>query len=79
MTTHKLLTYVRYLILTMEATRFVSRQEAAVRLGVPVAVVDRLIATGAVDRYLIADRYVRLLRSQVDELARMPTEWLALA
>lgn len=63
----------------MEATRFVSRQEAAARLGVTVALVDRLIATGAVDRYLIQDRYVRLLRSQVDELAAMDRRFLELS
>lgn len=63
----------------MEATRFVSRQEAAVRLGVTVDVVDRLIATGALARYLIRNRYVRLLRAQVDELASLPSEWLRLS
>lgn len=63
----------------MEATRFVSRQEAAVLLDVTTDVVDRLIDTGALARYLIRNRYVRVLRSQVDELAGLPAEWLKLS
>lgn len=63
----------------MGSNRFISRQEAALLLGVTVAVVDRLIATGAADRYLIRGRYVRLLRAQVDELAAMDRLFLELS
>ena len=60
----------------MTTDRFISRQEAAILLGVPLAVVDRLISTGVLDRYRLAGLYVRVLRAQVDELASMPAEWL---
>lgn len=55
---------------------YLSRQEAALRLGVSVAVVDRLIATGALDRYRVAGRWVRVSAGQVAELAALPRAWL---
>lgn len=45
-------------------------------LHVGVDVVDRLIDTGALTRYRLRGRYVRVLRAQVDELASVPAEWL---
>lgn len=57
--------------------RYLSRQEAAIMLGVPVAVVDRLIATGALPRYRLRDRYVRVREGDVAELAHVPRDVLA--
>ncbi|AMD42790.1 helix-turn-helix DNA-binding protein [Streptomyces phage Xkcd426] len=57
--------------------KFLSRQEAAEVLGVDLAVVDRLVSTGALDRYRIRERYVRVLTGQVVALADLPREWLA--
>lgn len=59
-----------------DTPKFLSRQEAAAALGVDLVTVDRLISTGALARYRIRDRYVRVLRSQVDELAQLPSQWL---
>ena len=59
----------------MTPDRFISRQEAAVALAVAVADIDRLIAVGLLARYRQAGLYVRVLRSQVDELASVPSEW----
>jgi hypothetical protein len=53
-----------------------SRQEAAEMLDVPLAVVDRMISHGLLDRYRIRDRYVRVETGQVAELASLPREWL---
>lgn len=55
---------------------YLSRQEAAAVLGVSVAVVDRLISTGALDRYRIRERYVRVRTRQVRELLDLPRDWL---
>lgn len=55
---------------------YLSRQEAAAQLGIAVDAVDRLIATGLLDRYRIRERYVRVLARQVAELATLPREWL---
>lgn len=60
----------------MTHNQYMSRQEAAFRLSVTVAVVDRLIATGALDRYRLRGRYVRVLRTQVEELAELDPELL---
>lgn len=46
-------------------------------LGVDVAVVDRLISAGALDRYRLRGRYVRVKGDQVEDLAALPAEWLA--
>lgn len=56
--------------------KFVSRQEAASALGVTVDDVDRFISVGLLDRYRIRGRYVRVLRSQVDELATVDPVFL---
>lgn len=56
--------------------KFMSRQEAAVVLGIDVPAVDRLISCGLLDRYRIRDRYVRVPTGQVAELATLPREWL---
>lgn len=58
------------------APKWLSRQEAAAQLGLSLADVDHLIQTGLLDRYRIRGRYVRVLRSQVDELAQLPSHWL---
>lgn len=58
------------------APKFVSRQEAASALGVTVDDVDRLISNGLLSRWRIRGRYVRVLWSEVAELAELPTEWL---
>lgn len=60
----------------MTDTRYLSRQEAAAVLGVSIAVVDRLIAHGLLDRYRIAGRWVRVEARQVAELAKLPREYL---
>ncbi len=57
-------------------TQYMSRQEAAAELDVPVEVVDRLIAKGLLDRYRIRERYVRVRAGQVAELASLPRTWL---
>ncbi len=56
--------------------KFMSRQEAALALGVDVPAVDRLISSGLLDRYRIRGQYVRVLTGQVAELATLPREWL---
>lgn len=56
--------------------KFVSRQEAASALGVTVDDVDRFISVGLLDRFRIRGRYVRVLRSQVDELATVDPAFL---
>jgi excisionase family DNA binding protein len=58
------------------APKFVSRQEAASALGVTVDDVDRLISNGLLSRWRVRGRYIRVLRSEVDELAALPTDWL---
>lgn len=60
----------------LRETEFLSRQEAAVALRVPVPVIDALIRTGLLARYRTAGRYVRVLRSQVDELRDVDPETL---
>lgn len=52
----------------LKESDFMSRQEAAAALRVAVTVIDALIRTGLLARYRTAGRYVRVLRSQVDEL-----------
>jgi excisionase family DNA binding protein len=59
------------------APKFLSRQEAADVLGVPLPVVDRLIEHGVLDRYRVRERYVRVLTGQVVELTTLPREWLS--
>jgi len=56
--------------------KFLSRQEAATLLGLDVPAVDRLIARGVLDRYLIRERYVRVPTGQVVELSDLPRDWL---
>jgi hypothetical protein len=58
------------------APKFLSRQEAAALLGLDVPAVDRLIARGVLDRYLIRERYVRVRTGQVVELSDLPRDWL---
>ena len=60
----------------MTATEFVSRQEAALILNIPLDAIDHLIATGLLSRYRIRDRYVRVPRAEVDELATLDREFL---
>ena len=60
----------------MAQHEYISKQEAAILLGVPVAAVDRLIDTGLLDRYRIREKYVRVKAGQVAELAHLPREWL---
>lgn len=60
----------------MTQTSYLTRQEAALRLGITVADVDRLIRHGVLDRYRLRERYVRVLTGQVAELATLPREWL---
>lgn len=57
--------------------KFLSRQEAAGILATDLATVDRLIATGVLDRYRIRERWVRVLTEQVLELRELPPEWLS--
>lgn len=45
-------------------------------LGVPVATVDRMIATGLLPRYRIRERYVRVALRDVEPLLDVPREWL---
>lgn len=45
-------------------------------LGVSLAEVDHFIAIGLLDRYRIRGRYIRVLRSQVDELSRVDPTFL---
>lgn len=59
----------------MAEDRFISRQEAALRMNVSVDEIDRYIAAGLLARYRIRGRYLRVLRAQVDELATVPIEW----
>jgi excisionase family DNA binding protein len=56
--------------------QWLSRQEAAAVLGLTVAEVDRLIATGLLPRYRLRERYVRVRKEDVDQLADVPIEWL---
>lgn len=58
------------------APKFLSRQEAAAALDVTVDAVDRMIRHGLLDRYRIAERYVRVPAGQVAELADLPRDWL---
>lgn len=60
----------------MTQTQFLSRQETAEMLNVPVATVDRLIATGVLHRYRIRGRYVRVALRDVEQLLDVPREWL---
>jgi excisionase family DNA binding protein len=53
----------------MSQHEYMSRQEAAVLLRVRVQDVDRYISLGLLDRYRVRGRYIRVLRSQVLELA----------
>lgn len=55
---------------------YLSRQEAAVILGVTLAQVDQLIATGLLDRYRLRGLYIRLRRQQVEELAQVDRSFL---
>lgn len=59
-----------------DTPKFLSRQEAAAVLGVDLVTVDRLISTGALARYRIRGRYVRVKASQVRDLAGLPADWL---
>lgn len=63
----------------MTQHQYMSRQEAALALAVSVDVVDRLIATGALDRYRLHDRYIRVRRSQVEELSTVDRRFLELS
>jgi excisionase family DNA binding protein len=55
---------------------YLSRQEAAAVLDVPLAAVDRLIATGLLPRYRIRERYIRVRQRDVETLLDVPREWL---
>lgn len=54
----------------------IPRWEAAYLLGVPTAVIDRAIETGLLAAYLRHGRYVCVIRRQVEELSRLPPEWI---
>lgn len=56
--------------------KFLSRQEAAEVLKTDLTTIDRLIATGVLDRYRIRGRWIRVLTGQVLELSELPREWL---
>lgn len=56
--------------------KWLSRQEAAAVLGIPVSSVDRLIRRGLLDRYRVRGVYVRVRAWQVTELADLPRDWL---
>lgn len=56
--------------------KWLTRQEAAAVLDVSLDDVDRFISIGLLDRYRIRGRYVRVLRSQVDELATVDRAFL---
>jgi excisionase family DNA binding protein len=56
--------------------QYITRQEAGEQLGVPVTVIDRLITTGALPRYRLRERYVRVRQADVDELKELPHEFL---
>ncbi|ATN93716.1 helix-turn-helix DNA-binding protein [Streptomyces phage Abt2graduatex2] len=58
------------------APKYLSRQEAALALGIDVPAVDRLISRGLLARYRIRGRYVRVPAGQVLELSSLPREWL---
>lgn len=45
-------------------------------LHLPVAAVDRLIATGMLPRYRIRDRYIRVRLRDVQALLDVPQDWL---
>jgi excisionase family DNA binding protein len=60
----------------LSAPKWLSRQEAALLLGLRLDDVDRLIATGLLDRFRIRGQYIRVRRDQVEELARLPSHWL---
>jgi excisionase family DNA binding protein len=55
---------------------YLSRQEAAALLDVPLAAVDRLISTGLLPRYRIRERYIRVRQRDVETLLDVPREWL---
>lgn len=60
----------------MTQHQYMSRQEAAVALGVALADVDRFISVGLLDRYRVRGRYIRVLRAQVDDLATVDPGFL---
>lgn len=60
-------------------SRYVSTGEAALILNTTVQEVDRYIRIGLLDRYRLRERYVRVKRSQVEELAALPPDLLRLA
>lgn len=60
----------------MTQHQYMSRQEAAVFLGLALDDVDRLISVGLLSRWRIRDRYIRVLRSEVNELAALDPELL---
>lgn len=60
----------------MTHNQYMSRQEAALALRVTVTVVDRLISVGLLSRWRIQGRYIRVLRSEVAELAALDPELL---
>jgi excisionase family DNA binding protein len=55
---------------------YLSRQEAAAVLDVPLTAVDRLISTGLLPRYRIRERYIRVRQRDVETLLDVPREWL---
>ena len=61
---------------TMTQEQFVTRQEAAGMLGVPVATIDRMIGQGLLRRYRIRERYVRVPKGDVEALLDVPRDWL---
>ena len=58
------------------AQKYMTKQEAATVLGVDPSTVDRLITTGALTRYRLRERYIRVLASEVAALSELPAEWL---
>ena len=56
---------------------YLSLQEAAEVLRTNVTVVNRLIVTGALPRYRLRERYVRVRTEDVMQLHDVPVEWLA--
>lgn len=60
----------------MTTDQYLSRQEAATLLNVPVTTIDRMIGQGLLPRYRIRERYVRVRLRDVEPLLDVPREWL---
>lgn len=58
---------------------YLTRQEAARRLGVSLRTVDHLIKAGLLTRYVLKERYVRLRAPEVEALRQFSPSVLARA